>query len=132
MVAVADRPAKKGYAMSQLDEILAGTKDALTVRRVYGDPFQEDGVTVIPAAAIRGGGGGGEGEGTDGADKGSGSGGGFGVSARPIGAYRIKDGEVTWIPAADTTRVILFSQVLAIVTVLVVGRVIRSWLVSKK
>lgn len=31
-------------------------KDAITVRRVYGDPFEKDGVTVIPAARVQNGG----------------------------------------------------------------------------
>jgi uncharacterized spore protein YtfJ len=30
-------------------------KDAITVRRVYGDPFEKNGVTVIPAARVQGG-----------------------------------------------------------------------------
>ena len=36
--------------------------DALTVRRVFGDPIEKDGVTVIPAARVHGGAGGGTGE----------------------------------------------------------------------
>ncbi len=31
-------------------ETINQARDALTVRRVYGDPYQEEGVTVIPAA----------------------------------------------------------------------------------
>ncbi len=109
--------------MSKLDDILEGARDSITVRRVYGDPFEKDGVTFIPAAAVRGGGGGGEGED---ANSSSGSGGGFGVMARPVGAYRIKDGEVTWVPAADTTKVIIFGQVVAIVGLLVLRSILRS------
>ncbi len=33
----------------------------MNVRRVYGEPYEADGITIIPAAAVRGGGGGGEG-----------------------------------------------------------------------
>jgi len=40
-------------------ETINQARDALTVRRVYGDPYQEEGVTVIPAAHVMGGGGGG-------------------------------------------------------------------------
>ena len=109
--------------MSKLDDILEGARDSITVRRVYGDPYEKDGVTFVPAAAVRGGGGGGEGED---ANASSGSGGGFGVMARPVGAYRIKDGEVIWVPAADTTRVIIFGQVVAIVALLVLRSIFRS------
>ena len=78
-----------------VDELLSGARDALSVRRVYGEPIERDGVVVIPAAAVGGGG--------DAEDNG---GGGFGLRARPVGAYVIKDGEVTWKPAIDPSRLI--------------------------
>ena len=40
--------------MTKFDEIMAATKDNLTAKRVYGVPYEKDGVTLIPAAAIRG------------------------------------------------------------------------------
>lgn len=99
-----------------VDEILKGARDALTVKRVYGEPYEKDGVTIIPAAAIRGGGGGGSGEGTGPkGEQGKGGGTGFGVSARPVGAYVLRNGEWEWKPAADVTRVILGAQVVMIV-----------------
>jgi uncharacterized spore protein YtfJ len=73
--------------MPNVDEILGGARDALTVRRVFGEPIEQEGATVVPVAAVRGGAGGG------GDDAGNG-GGGFGLSARPVGAYVIRDGEV--------------------------------------
>jgi len=42
-----------------VDEMLAGARDAMTVKRVYGDPIERDGIMVIPAAKVAGGGGGG-------------------------------------------------------------------------
>jgi hypothetical protein len=59
------------------------------VKRVFGEPYEKDGVTVIPAASIRGGAGGGRGEGgtPDGKESGSGSAGGFGLTAKPAGVY---------------------------------------------
>ena len=45
------------------NELMEQTRDALTVKRVFGEPYERDGVTVIPAASIRGGAGGGKGEG---------------------------------------------------------------------
>jgi uncharacterized spore protein YtfJ len=44
--------------MNALDA-LNQAKDVITVRRVYGEPIQEDGLTIIPAASVMGGGGGG-------------------------------------------------------------------------
>jgi uncharacterized spore protein YtfJ len=66
---------------------------------VFGDPIESGGVTIIPAAKVGGGGGGGG----DNEDNG---GGGFGIGAKPVGAYVIKDGEVTWRPAVDVNRLI--------------------------
>ena len=42
-----------------VDEMLSGVRDAMTVKRVYGDPIERDGILVIPAAKVMGGGGGG-------------------------------------------------------------------------
>ncbi len=44
-------------------ELIKGVRDALSVRQVFGEPVERDGVTVIPAATVMGGGGGGGGEG---------------------------------------------------------------------
>ena len=38
-------------------EAVSQAKDVMTVRRVYGEPYQQDGVTIIPAANVTGGGG---------------------------------------------------------------------------
>jgi len=107
----------------KLDQLMAEASDTLTVKKVYGEPYEKDGVTIIPAASVRGGFGGGEGE--PGETTPGGSGGGLGVSARPVGAYQIKDGQVTWVAAADTTRVIIFGQVVAIVALLVIRSIVR-------
>jgi uncharacterized spore protein YtfJ len=76
-------------------------RDAITVKRVFGDPIERDGVIVIPAAYVSGGGGGGGGTQPDGN---VGSGGGFGVRSRPAGALIIRDGDVRWEPALDPER----------------------------
>lgn len=104
-----------------LKEIVYGARDALTVQRVYGEPFTQDGVTVIPVAKVRGGSGGGTGE-AEGKNVGGGTG--FGLSARPVGAYVITDGRVEWQPALDLNRIIIGGQIVA-----VAGFVIyRSWM----
>jgi len=104
-------------------EVLTGARDALTVKRVYGDAYERDGVTIIPAAAVRGAGGGGGGSGADGEE---GSGAGFGLQARPVGAYVIKDGEVAWEAAVDVTRLAVLGQVLGIVALLVLRSIVKS------
>lgn len=97
-------------------------RDVLTVRRVFGDPIERDGVTVIPAAKVRGGGGGGSGSGPNG----EGGGGGFGVSASPAGAYVIKDGTVRWEPALDLSRTIFMGQIVAIVALLTARSIVKA------
>jgi len=93
--------------MPNVDELLKGAREAITVKRVYGDPIEGEGVTIVPAAAVRGGGGGG------GDDEGNG-GGGFGLGARPVGAWVLRDGEVAWKPAVDLNRVALFAFLLGL------------------
>jgi uncharacterized spore protein YtfJ len=113
---------RKGLIVGKVSDLVSNAGDTITVRRVFGEPIERNGVTLIPAAAVRGGAGGGDGESPDG----SGMGGGFGVSARPVGAYQIKGDEVTWVPAADTTRVIVLAQVVAIIALLVIRSVMRT------
>src|SRR5918995_496316 len=87
-----------------IDELVKGHRDAITVKRVFGERYQKNGLTVIPAAKVMGGGGGGEGESPEGAGKGSGTG--FGMAARPAGAYVIRGDDVKWEPAIDANRII--------------------------
>ncbi|MGH2951138.1 MAG: spore germination protein GerW family protein [Solirubrobacterales bacterium] len=86
-----------------VQETISKARDAITVKRVYGAPYERDGVTVIPAASVGGGAGGGGGEGPEKGTFGGGSG--FGLGARPVGAYVIKNGDVRWVPAFDATRI---------------------------
>jgi uncharacterized spore protein YtfJ len=87
----------------KLNEFVTTAHDAMTVRRVFGEPVTQDGATLIPAASVWGGAGGGGGHDQEGQE---GEGGGFGLHARPVGAYVIKDGTVRWMPAADVNRIV--------------------------
>src|SRR2546423_695499 len=100
--------------------MIAQAKDTLTVKRVFGDPYEKDGVVLVPAAAVRGGAGGG----TDPEGKGGGSG--FGLAARPVGAFLIREGEAHWQPAIDVNRAILGGQVVAIVALLVIRAIVKA------
>jgi uncharacterized spore protein YtfJ len=104
--------------MPDVDEILRGAREAISVTRVFGEPHEQDGVTVIPAANVRGGGGGGG----DNEDNG---GGGFGLTAKPAGAYVIKDGDVRWKPAVDPNRIVLGWQIVSALGLLVAWGVAR-------
>ena len=104
-----------------VQEVLAKAQDSVTVKRVYGEPIEKDGITIIPAAAIAGGGGGGSA-----GDPSSGGGVGYGMSARPVGAFVIKDGEVSWKPALDETRIALRGILVPIVAMLAFRSVVRA------
>ncbi len=90
----------------------------MDVKRVFGEPIERDGVIYLPAAKVRGGGGGGgDTEGNGGA--------GFGLTAKALGVYVIRDGKATWQPALDLNRVILGGQIVAIVALLVLRSIFR-------
>ncbi len=105
-----------------IQELLSQVRDTMTVRRVFGEPYEKNGVTVIPVARVMGGGGGGTGEG----EQGKGGGGGFGVGATPAGVYVIKGGEVSWRPAVDVNRVILGGQIVAVMLLLTIRAIVSS------
>jgi uncharacterized spore protein YtfJ len=94
--------------MPDINELLGGARDAITVKRVFGEPIETEGVTVIPAAKVGGGGGGG-------GDNENNGGGGFGFGARPVGAYVIKGDDVKWLPAVDVNRLLAMAFMLGIV-----------------
>ena len=103
-------------------DAVSSARDSITVKRVYGEAYQQNGVTIIPAAAVAGGGGGGQGDQPDGSE---GGGLGFGLRARPVGAYVIRGDEVSWEPAMDVSRVILGGQLVAVAALFVIRSVLR-------
>ena len=108
----------------QVQDVIDQARDTLTVKRVFGEPYEKDGVTVIPAARVRGGAGGGTGEDPNGQGRGSGSG--FGVTARPVGAFIIRDGDLKWRPAVDVNRIVLGGQVVVVVALLTARAIVKA------
>ena len=122
--------------------LLDKVSDSLSVRRAFGAAYEKDGTLIIPVALVAGGGGGGtsrSGRGHPAAgpggppeedatphdaapqDPGRGDeGGGFGGLVLPSGVYVVKGDQVRWVPAVDTTIVVLAS--LALVRLLT-----RTW-----
>jgi hypothetical protein len=107
----------------EFKELIGSVRDIITVKRVYGDPYEKNGLTVIPAASVRGGMGGGEGRR---GDEETGGGGGVGMTARPSGAWVIRDGDAEWKPAVDVNRIVLGGQVLGLAAILVAGRILGA------
>jgi hypothetical protein len=102
-------------------EILAGAQNAMTARRIFGDPIEVRGVTILPVATVGGRGGGARRGGEDGGVS-------FGIGARPAGVYIIRDdGHVTWRPALNLNLVILGGQMVVLAAILSLRSVLRAW-----
>jgi uncharacterized spore protein YtfJ len=127
-----------------VNELLGHARDAMTVKRVFGDPYEKDGITFVPVANVMGGAGAGGGTGmaakakakgsedepeaVEGAAPGtpdSGYGMGYGMKATPAGAYVIKDGVVEWEPAVDMNALFMQRAIVAVVGLLVLRSVVK-------
>jgi uncharacterized spore protein YtfJ len=101
----------------KVTQLLDAASDAITVKRVFAEPYETEGLTIIAAAAVTGGAGGGAGTDSRGQE---GEGAGFGANARPVGAYVIKDGQLHWRPAIDANR-----------TITIVGLIVIAYLLRR-
>ena len=108
-------------------ETIRDVIDSTAAGRVFGAPITQDGLTILPVAKVSGGGGGGGGTSPaeDGRDA-SGSGGGVGTSAKPLGVFVIKDGNVGWRPAVDVNKVIVGGQIIVVAALLLIRAMIKA------
>jgi uncharacterized spore protein YtfJ len=109
--------------MALMKDITESWRDTYTVRRVFGDPVEKDGVAIIPVAMVAGGGGGGSAP-AEGESSAESSGGGFGGMARPAGVYVVRADSVEWQPALDITLLGMAGIALTALIVVVLGRVL--------
>lgn len=112
----------------KVTEAFTTAKDAITVKRVYAEPYEKNGITVIPAAVIGGGAGGGTGHDEKGQE---GEGSGFGMGGRPAGAYLIKGDQLSWHPAVDPNRIVVMVGMAVIAYLLTRPRMARARARSK-
>jgi uncharacterized spore protein YtfJ len=112
--------------MAMIQDLMNSWKDTYTVRRVFGDPVEKDGVTIIPVAQVMGGGGGGTAPDED-AGGAESTGGGFGGMARPAGVYVVRADGVEWQPALDITRLGIAGIALAALITVTLG-----WALGRK
>ena len=108
----------------EVENILAKASEHLSVRRAFGTAYEKDGMLIIPVALVAGGGGGGtavaEKDGAPQDARRPDAGGGFGGVVLPSGAYVVQGDQVRWVPAVDTTILVVAS--LSLVRVLA-----RAW-----
>lgn len=121
--------------MTKIEEVLEEVSESIGAKRVFGEPYEKNGVTIIPAARIMGGVGGGQGqapsaEGETGDEKHggtpSGSGVGYGLTGGPAGAFVISGSDVRWMPAVDVNRLMFGFQVVMIVFFVVMRSVMKA------
>ncbi|MFF4777212.1 spore germination protein GerW family protein [Microtetraspora fusca] len=105
-------------------QMIEQAQDKATVKRVFGEPIVQDGITVIPVARVAGGGGGGSGK-QEGDNPAEGLGAGFGLGASPAGVFVIKDGTVRWQPVVDVNKVIIGGQFVLVVALLTIRTIAR-------
>ena len=109
-------------------DTLRGVVDNAIVGKVFGSPIALGEMIVVPVAKIGSGGGGGTGAGPaeDGQEN-TGAGGGFGMSAKPLGVFVLRDGKVAWRPAIDINKVIVGGQIVAVTALLVARAVLTAY-----
>jgi uncharacterized spore protein YtfJ len=111
-------------------DVFAGLRtivDNADAGKVFGPPIQQDGTILLPVARVGGAGGGGAGTGpADVGQQAGGTGGGFGMSAKPLGVYVLRDGKAKWLPAVDVNKIIVGGQLLAAVGMLIAATVLRA------
>jgi uncharacterized spore protein YtfJ len=113
-------------------DVLAEVRDVVShadAGKAFGTPVVQDGTIVLPVAKVGGGGGGGGGSspgGQGGTAAGGGTGGGFGLSAKALGVYVVRGGDVRWIPAVDVNRIVLGGQVVVVAALLLARAVIQA------
>jgi uncharacterized spore protein YtfJ len=110
--------------MTDSARLLDRIVEAASVRQVFGEPTERDGVVMLPVARVLAGGGGGEG-GRAAPDQELGAGGGFGLWVSPAGVFVLRDGKVSWQPAVDVNRIVLGGQVLVLIALLTVRSILR-------
>jgi uncharacterized spore protein YtfJ len=107
----------------KIDELIASVKNSVEAKKVYAEPYVQNGITVIAAASVSGGTGGGSGRDEKGQE---GEGGGFGIAAKPTGAFVIKGDDVRWVPAVDVNRLIATMGAVAVAAIFVAARFFKS------
>jgi len=83
----------------KVDQLIATARETMSVRRVYGEPFEKDGVTLIATARVSGGAGGGGGQ--------------------------APEGQVRWMPAVDVNRLMSMLGAVLIVFFFTRVRIVR-------
>jgi len=105
-------------------DLVARVHDVIGASKVFGEPIQQDDVTVIPVTKVIGVGG--VGSGSD-PEKGQGFGGGLGWGSQATGVYVLRDGCVSWRPVVDVNQAIVAGSAVLITALFTLRAAIRLW-----
>lgn len=108
--------------VTDFQDLATRIREVIDAGKVFGEPIEHNGVTVIPVAKVVGGGGGGSG--TE-PEKGQGFGGGFGWGSRPTGIYVLHGGEVAWRPAVDVNQAVIAAAAVLISALLTLRTLVK-------
>jgi uncharacterized spore protein YtfJ len=100
-------------------KILDQVRELVTSSAVFGEPYEKNGLSLIPVSRVWAGGAAGQGSPEQ-------EGGGGGLQSRPVGAFVIKGGQAKWLPSIDVNRLILGAQIVAIVAILCLRSVAKA------
>lgn len=107
---------------TSMQELATRVREVIGASKVFGEPIERDGMTVIPVTKVAGGGTGGSGSDSH---QGQGFGGGLGWGSRPTGVYVLRDGEVSWRPAVDVNQAIVAASAVLVTALLTLRAMLR-------
>jgi hypothetical protein len=107
---------------AEKQEAISAARHVISVKRVYGDPYEKNGLAVIPAAIVGGVAASASGDQTvdESGERAC------GLMARPSGAWIIQGDQVTWKPAIDVNRIVLGGQIIAFTAIFMAGRILLA------
>jgi uncharacterized spore protein YtfJ len=92
--------------LSSVRDAIGGLRDSASVARVFGDPIEANGKTVVPIGRVAYAFGAGYGSGTENEEpSGEGAGGGGGASVTPVGVLEITDDDTRFVRFSSWRRV---------------------------
>jgi uncharacterized spore protein YtfJ len=101
------------HTRQSIRDILENALNKGDIRRVYGEPVERDGVTVVPIADIGSAFGFGAGSGGEPGKEGEGGGGGGKVNSKALGYLEITEGGTRFRPVYDATKIATWGIVAA-------------------
>lgn len=124
-------------SINKLFDLIAEARESANWRAAFGEPQQVEGATLIPVAQVGYGFGLGFGQGTQSGREqgegeppasGEGGGGGGGATTKPLGTLVVSEGQVSFEPTTDTSKVALAGLAVGALALWELSRTLRALL----